>query len=161
MKTVVSRIVIVSLVCSVGLAANLFGFQKSESKSSAEVLPLVAKYKAPPYPRSAYITQETYDYRIRDKRTIPPTLVDTFICDIWQRITMDLKLKIEPENVTEDNIKQAIGIYLTKDWNDIAGYRPWTHYNFIKSLKEPQRGQLIKEVVAYIKKNGIKEAEKP
>ncbi len=74
---------------------------------------------------------------------------------------MDLKLKIEPENVTEENVKQAIGIYLTKDWNDIAGYRPWTHYNFIKSLKETQREQLIKEVMAYIKKNGVKDAEKP
>ncbi len=161
MKTVVSRIIIVSLFCSTSLVINLFAFQKSASKPSTEILPLVAKYKAPPYPRSAYITQETYDYRIRDKRTIPPTLVDTFICDIWQRIEMDLKLKIEPENVTEENVKQAIGIYLTKDWNDIAGYRPWTHYNFIKSLKETQREQLIKEVMAYIKKNGVKDAEKP
>jgi hypothetical protein len=159
MKTAGVRILIVIIACSIAPLA--FGLQKTQSSKSSEILPLIEKYKAPPYPKDAYLTKETYDYRIRDKRTIPPTLTDTFIADIWQRITLDLKLKIEPENITEDNVKDAIGIYLTKNWVDIAGYRPWTHYNFIKSLKEQQRGQLIREVVSYIRKNGVKDAEKP
>ena len=148
------------LICLVNIAPYVTAFQKTQTSESGEILHLIEKYKAPPYPKDAYITKETYDYRIRDKRTIPPTLTDTFIADIWQRITLDLKLKIEPENVTEDNVKQAMAIYLTKRWEDIAGYRPWTHYNFIKSLKESQRAQLIKEAVDYIKKNGVKDPDK-
>ena len=142
------------------IATSALVLQKATAKQPVQVLPLIEKYEAPPYPKSAFLSAETYDYRKSSKRAVPPTLTDTFIADIWQRITMDLKLKIEPENVTDDNVKQAIGIYLTKRWDDIPGYRPWTHFNFISSLKESKRDQLIKEVVAYIKKNGVKDPDK-
>jgi hypothetical protein len=146
--------------CCVVSASSAQTGKTEQPNPKGEVLPLIEKFKAPSYPKSSIITKETYDYRIADKRTLPPTLTDTFICDIWQRITMDLKLSIKPEEVTEENVKKALDIYLTKDWNDIAGYRPWTHYNFIKGLKESQREKLTKEVVAYIKKNGVKDPEK-
>lgn len=72
---------------------------------------------------------------------------------------MDLKLKVTPEQVSEEIIKQAMNVYLTRKWDDIAGYRPWTHWNFIKSLKEPQRDSLAKELVEYISKNGVRDVE--
>ena len=72
---------------------------------------------------------------------------------------MDLKLKLSPKDVSEDNIKQAMNVYLTRRWDDIAGYRPWTHWNFIRGLKEPQRDQLAKEIAEYIAKNGIRDVD--
>lgn len=129
------------------------------STSPQKILPLIKKYKAPPYPRSLYLIGETYDYRIKSKSPLPATLTDTFVCDIWQRVTMDLKLKITPEQVSEEVIKQAMDVYLTRKWDDIAGYRPWTHWNFIRRLKVPQRDSLAKELVEYISKNGVRDVE--
>lgn len=123
------------------------------------VLPRIEKYKAPPYPKSGFLDRETYGYRLQSKRPVPPTLTDVLICDVWQRVVMDLKMKVEPKGVSEETIKQAMNIYLTRRWDDIAGYRPWTHWNFIRGLKEPQRDQLAKEIVDYITKNGVKDVE--
>ncbi|MEW6127693.1 MAG: hypothetical protein AB1757_11705 [Acidobacteriota bacterium] len=128
-------------------------------ESSTGVLSRIEKYKAPPYPKSLYLDRETYDYRKMSKREIPPTLTDTFICDIWQRLTMNLKLTITPEQVSEANIKQAFDIYLTRNHDDIAGYRPWTHWNFIRKLTEAERDTLARETVEYIKKNGIRDVK--
>jgi len=90
---------------------------------------------------------------------VPATLTDTLICDVWQRVTMDLKLKVTPKEVTEETIKQALNVYLTKRWDDIAGYRPWTHWNFVRGLKPPQRDQLAREIVEYIAKTGVRDVE--
>lgn len=106
-----------------------------------------------------YLVGETYYYRRKSGEPLPPTLTDTLVCDIWQRVTMDLKLKTPPEQVSEDIIKQAMNVYLTRKWDDIAGYRPWTHWNFIRQLKEPQRDSLAKELVEYIGKNGIRDVK--
>ena len=123
------------------------------------VLPRIAKYKAPPFPKSLYIDRETYDYRVQSHTPVPATPTDVFICDIWQRVTMDLKLTMKPEEVTEEVIEQAMGIYLKRDHSQIAGYRPWTYWNFIRKLNEPQRKTLAGEIVAYIKKNGVRDVE--
>ncbi len=131
----------------------------AQSAPSTPVLPLIEKYKAPPYPKSQFLTAETYEYRISYKRPVPPTLTDVFICDIWQRVTLDMKLTITPQEISEDIANQAIRIYLTKNWSDIAGYRPWTHWNFIRTLKVGQRTALAKEVVAYIGENGVRDVE--
>ena len=130
-----------------------------QSGSSNQVLPLIEKYKAPPYPKDVYLDRETYDYRISSKRPVPETLTDVLICDIWQRVTMDLKSKVTTQEVSEGIITEAIGVYLKKGWNDIAGYRPWTHWNFIRGLKAPQREALAKEITAYIGKNGVRDRE--
>lgn len=127
------------------------------ARSSDPVLPLIEKYKAPPYPKSAYVTHETYDFRIKSRRPVPPTLTDVFVCDVWQRITLDLKSPIKPQEVSEALVKQAFSIYADRHWQDIAGYRPWTHWNFIRGLKEPQRNTLVTELVVYIKTKGIKD----
>lgn len=131
----------------------------SKSLPLTNILPLIERYKAPPHPKSLYIDRETYDYRIGSHRPVPPTLTDVFVCDVWQRITMELKLTIPPEEVSEEIVTRALGVYLEKDAQDIAGYRPWTHWNFIRKLKQPQREVLAKELVAYIKKNGVRDRE--
>lgn len=123
------------------------------------ILPLIEKYKAPPHPKSTYIDRETYDYRIQSHRPVPPSLTDVFVCDIWQRVTMELKLTITPREVSEGVVKKAMNVYMEKGWSDIAGYRPWTHWNFIRKLKGPQRDELAREITAYISKNGVRDRE--
>ena len=153
----------------VGLAACVFLFgldatfgqtkPAAQSMSPGQVLPLIEKYKAPPYPRDQYLDRETYDYRISSHRAVPETLTDVFICDVWQRVDMDLKFKVSPQDVSEDLIKQALNVYLEKKYEDIAGYRPWTHWNFIRGLKQSQRDVLAKEIADYIKKNGVRDRD--
>lgn len=72
---------------------------------------------------------------------------------------MDLKSTITPEQVSEEIVSQALNIYTERDWNDIAGYRPWTHWNFIRRLKQSQRASLAGEIVAYIRKNGVRDVK--
>jgi hypothetical protein len=72
---------------------------------------------------------------------------------------MDLKSKVSPQDVSEDVIKQALNVYLEKKYEDIAGYRPWTHWNFIRGLKQSQRDVLAKEIADYIKKNGVRDRD--
>jgi hypothetical protein len=125
----------------------------------AQELIKIETYKCDPYPKSQYIDKETYDYRTADGTAVPPTLTDVLICDLWQRIDFDLKIKVTREEVTEEIISATMVIYLYRDWSNIAGYRPWTHSNFIKSLTVDQRKTLAAEVVSYIKKNGVKDVD--
>ncbi len=134
-------------------------FSQSKIKTNQRgVLRLIEKYKAPPYPRSMFLNKETYGYRRASGAPVPPTLTDTFICDIWQRITVDLKVEgIDPRKVEAGQVMQALNIYLTKNWDDIAGYRPWTHWNFVRKLTSVQRRTLAEEVVQYMSVNGVKD----
>ena len=120
------------------------------------VLSRIETYKAPPYPKDASSGQEAYDVRIRDRDPVPPTLPDVLVCDVWQRVKMDLKRKL----VSAETIGQAMQIYLTRDWRAIAGYRPWTHWNFIRGLDAAQRDQLAKEILEYVGKNGVRDVKK-
>ncbi|MFL6274197.1 MAG: hypothetical protein ACJ74G_03225 [Blastocatellia bacterium] len=124
------------------------------------VLSRIETYKAPPYPKNASDDREPYDYRIRDRNPVPATLPDVLVCDIWQRITKDLKLKVSPKEVSEERISQAMNIYLTRNWRSLAGYRPWTHWNFIRGLNVAEREALAKEITEYIKKNGVRDVNK-
>lgn len=128
---------------------------------SENVLSKIETYKSPPYPISKNIDRETYDYRTKTQSTVPPTLTDVFICDLWQRMTMDLELRgISIYRVSEEDVQRALNIYLYKNWEEISGFRPWTHSNFIRSLNENQRKILAKEVVEYMSKNGVKDSFK-
>ena len=133
--------------------------QALQSAATAQVLPLIETYKAPPYPKTSFLEGETYYYRKKNGEPLPPTLTDTLICDVWQRVTMDLKMTIAPKAASESIILSAFDVYLRRKWDDIAGYRPWTHWNFIRGLKEPQRNTLAKEIVAYIKQNGVRDVD--
>ena len=73
---------------------------------------------------------------------------------------MDLNLQgITKNHVSEDNVKQALNVYVERDWNNIAGYRPWTHLNFVRSLSPQDREILAKEVVKYMEANGVRDLE--
>src|SRR3954468_7800071 len=127
------------IVCALLVGAATTFAQTSAPTPAAPVLPLIEKYKAPPYRASGFLDRETYDYRIKFHEPLPATLTDVLICDVWQRVTMDLKLKVTPKDASAEIVKQALNVYLTKRWDDIAGYRPWTHWNFVRGLKPPQR----------------------
>ncbi len=125
--------------------------------SHAQVLAKIESFKPAPYPVSDDDEKETYDYRIASGKPVPSTFTDLFIGDIWQRIYKDLHLFIPIAKVNEPAVDSAFSTYLTKDWSKIAGYLPWTHWNFIRSLIPEQRKTLSKEVVAYILKNGVQD----
>lgn len=152
------RLTAVALLLSAGLA---FGQspKTAQTASATSVLSRIEKYKSPPYPVSPFLKQETYGYRRKSGRPVPATLTDVLICDIWQRVTMDLKLELNPKEVSEETIQQAMKVYLTRRWDDIAGYRPWTHWNFIRRLQESERERLAKEIAEYIHKNGIRDVD--
>jgi hypothetical protein len=145
------------LLCSSSVSAQTK--PPAHAAYAGQVLSLIEKYKAPPYPRDQYLDRETYEYRISSHRPVPETLTDVFICDVWQRVDMELKSKVSPQDVSEDIIKQALNVYLEKKYEDIAGYRPWTHWNFIRGLKQSQRDVLAQEVTDYIKKNGVRDRD--
>jgi len=126
--------------------------------SQEDVLKRIKTYQAPPCPSDL---KETYEYRISSNEPVPPTLTDTYMCDMYQRITMDLKItSITPSQVSEENILNAFNIYLTQDWVNIAGYRPWTHWNFVRSLDGSERLKLAQQTVSYMKENGVKDSVK-
>jgi hypothetical protein len=124
---------------------------------SSPVLPRIETYKAPAFPKSDALDMEAYDLRLKDHDPIPPTLADVLVCDVWQRVTMDLKLRQSPKEASEDTIRRGINVYLERDWRQIAGYRPWTHWNFIRGLNESQRALLAKEITAHIKEHGVRD----
>jgi len=119
------------------------------------VLEGISTYQAPPYPRDEQLSRETYDYRIESGAALPPTLVDTLICDLWQRLSLDLKRPEVPAECTHQQLAQGINIYLTRDWADIAGYRPWTHWSYIRGLNHNEREKLAKETTQYILAHGV------
>ena len=67
-----------------------------------------------------------------------------------------------PENLTKKNLPAAsaemlMNIDLKKEARNVPGYKPWTHWKFVRSLKESQMGQLAKELEGYIKQYGFTE----
>lgn len=81
--------------------------------------------------------------------------MDTLICDLWQRLSLDLKHDEAVAECTHQQLAQGINIYLTRDWADIAGYRPWTHWSYIRGLNHNEREKLAKEATQYILAHGV------
>ena len=115
----------------------------------------IAIYQAPPYPEDASSNLETYNFRISKEMDVPPTLIDTFICDIWTNLKYGLNVKAKPSTIDEETINTVINFYLNNKWTQLFGYRPWTHWNYIRVLSSTQRDQLVKEIAAFIKQNGV------
>jgi hypothetical protein len=127
--------------------------------NNTKVLRLIETYVGEPFPLDEFSSNymETYDHRISDRpiAPVPPTLVDTFVYDIWQRISIDLKIDISYSDVFLLLINDALDVYNQKDWREIAGYRPWTHWNFIRSISSEDRKILAKEILVYILNFGV------
>ncbi len=172
MKRILALAAAITMMVSLS-AAGVYGEQARAGAGAGSVLRLIETYNAPPFPRDPTpakqepaefflppfeVTKETYDYRKEYGKTVPPTLTDAFIVDLWQRITKDLAIpEITVSGISEDQVTWAMNIYLQRDWRKIAGYRPWTHWNFIRSLDRQQRDRLAKDVAAYLHEQGIKE----
>ncbi len=126
------------------------------SQSNFSVLQRIETYQAPPFPRSQYTDRETYDYRIRSGMSVPSSLSATLVADLWLIMTGYLELTgLSPTRVREDQVASAINFYLTRNWTNIAGYRPWTHWNFMYSLSAQNRAILARDVAEYIQVYGV------
>ena len=115
---------------------------------------------------------EPYNYRKNNSLPVPPSYIDTFICDIWYQIKTGFKLppkekrndiiktiEISYKEPDEKLVERAVKIYCKREWHNIAGYRPYTHWFFIRRLTNFERKILIKEIIKYIKNNGIRDIE--
>lgn len=132
----------------------------SSGCTDRSVIDRIETYKAPPRPVSpgGLVDRETYDYRLKNGVPNPPSFTDTLICDLWQRMTMDLDIKgINQHRVSENDVQRAINVYIEGNWRQIAGYRPWTHSNFLKGLTKSERKKLASEVVRYMAQNGVRD----
>jgi hypothetical protein len=124
--------------------------------SSEKVLPKIETYHAPPLPENEFkyfkMKKEPYDYLIKQGSAVPPSLTDVFICDICKIMEQFYSINVSNvEGVSEDDVMKALRFYLSTEWILIPGYRPWTHWNFVHSLKKGEIETLAREIVEYMK----------
>lgn len=128
------------------------------------VLAALEVFEAPPYPRGG---REMYTVRFDQPffarlqpdgslklfpAAVPDSWPATLVCDLWWRFNdgdvaprgLDIRV------ATAAQIAAAIEFYVTKDWENIRGYRPWTHSKFIGQLSPSDRARLADEIVAFV-----------
>jgi hypothetical protein len=98
---------------------------------------------------------EPYGLRLTQGLPLPPSYVDTFINDLL----LNSDTPFDGKTVTKAIIMAVINKYASQPIDDLQGYRPWNHWNFIQSLDESARNQLAQEVVDYVKLYGIRAEE--
>ena len=91
-------------------------------------------------------------------KNYPPSLTDTLICDICTLNERDDD-DFQTNHITTHNIKYAFNKYLNSSLDDIAGYRPRVHSNFIKQFQADDLELLAKEILQYIDLNGVSKAD--
>jgi hypothetical protein len=114
----------------------------------AAVLARIETWVPPPIPdvQGMHIP-DTYDARLSTGSPVPPSKTATLICDLLQRMDMDLAGSLT-DRTSDASFALAIGVYTTRAWADIAGFRPWAHSTFIRGLSEAERAQLAHEAAA-------------
>ena len=127
--------------------------------ADAQILASFETYKCEAFPSDEYSGDEAYYDMKKYGQPVPSSKVEALVADIYQRIEMDLALKITPSLVRINHIKKAISIYMDVDWFNIAGFLPWTVSHFIKSLGDEELNTLAIEVFKYIQSNGVFEIE--
>lgn len=114
----------------------------------ADVLLKIETYRAPPLPETPLSRLlgggETYDARVRSGKPVPPTFSDTLVEDV--KILLRHFFADSSADVGETQVSRALGLYLHVPWTSLPGYRPWTHSNFVKSLSEPERNTLARQI---------------
>lgn len=101
---------------------------------------------------------ETYDYRITSGASLPPTLIDCFITDLMMLYKKDGSTEaLSEKNIPANAAMQAMNVYRAKEASDVIGYRPYTHWSFVRSLTAEQQKTLAGEVSAYAAAYGIEE----
>jgi hypothetical protein len=106
---------------------------------------------------------ETYEFRYEHKSPNPPSLVDCFTADL--QILYKQKshygivdtVSLSNKSLPSATAKKILEAYLNYEYNNIPGYRPWTHWRFVKGLTESQREQLAAELQGYISQYGFTE----
>jgi hypothetical protein len=106
---------------------------------------------------------ETYEFRYVNKAPNPPSMIDCFTSDI--QILYNQKNNygiVASESIANKSLpsataKKILEVYLNYEYNKIPGYRPWTHWRFVKGLTESQREQLATELEGYISQYGFTE----
>ncbi|MEP6675534.1 MAG: hypothetical protein ABJA78_10270 [Ferruginibacter sp.] len=145
-------------------------FKKMEATKFADVkkkYPILAKLEGFDGTKNGTITKpfsETYDYRANSNTPNPPSLVDCFICDLkilytrkedYKTFTGPITGYISDNHLPADVSEKIMQIYIKNDPYKTAGYRPWSHCQFVRSLSSVDRGKLTSEIEAYVKEYGI------
>jgi len=144
-------------------------FITNHSNGKSKLLSLIETFKKPnPAPKldmssdsffEDIINQnnnyDTYECRLRNGKKLPPSLTDTLICDICTLNASDDDF--ETSQITIQNIKYAFDKYLNLSSDEIAGYRPGVHSNFIKQFHPDELELLANEILQYIHFNGIRD----
>ena len=135
------------------------------------VLAALEDFTAPPYPRGPLGGGETYTVRFEQPyvtrfqpdgalenfpSAVPTSWPATLVCDLWERFRRG---EVSPKGLdirvaTASELAAAIDFYVVKSWEDISGYRPWTHARFIGQLSPSDRVRLAHELVAFIAREG-------
>jgi hypothetical protein len=123
------------------------------------VLPRIERYKAPPLILDGVPKKEMYEHRLEhDWFQVPPTLIDTFVCDVWRVLCEELGLQgLKQNETTVASVSLGLDHIGRTPWGRLSGYRPWTHSNFIRQLSDSDRKILAEEVVSYIRSVGVRE----
>jgi hypothetical protein len=91
------------------------------------ILKRLETYVPPPYPVSALLDRECFDYRVKYGSSVPANIIDTFIFDIL-RIAKDY-------GIPKKNAWLVLRlIRAVKGYEHLPGYKPWTFWNFVNSL---------------------------
>jgi hypothetical protein len=132
-------------------------------KSNYPLLATVENYDATKGGAVKKPITETYEFRYGTSSPNPPSLVDCFAADIKiiynQRSNFGITdiETVSTKTLSLASAKKIIEVYLATDYNKIPGYRPWTHWSFVRSLSEDQRTQLAAELQGYIGEYGFSE----
>jgi hypothetical protein len=104
-----------------------------------------------------------YKHRKDDGSPLPPDLKAVFVSDIWTTLTMGSQLTaedVDTAKVTKEIILQGLNYYKKNEFEQMYGFRPWTHWNFIRALNDQELKQLSGELMAFVKKYGVWEEKK-
>src|SRR5258705_7738229 len=104
---------------------------------------------------------KTYEYRYGSSSPNPPSLIDCFTADLKIIFNQSSNFgiydigNVEGRSLSSKAAASLMNVYVTKDYNSIPGFRPWTHWSFVRSLTESQRSQLAKEAEGYVAEYGF------
>ncbi len=132
-------------------------------KSRYPLLATIENYDATNDGKIAKPITETYEFRYEHKSPNPPSLIDCFTADLQilykQKDNYGIVAaeSIGSKSLPSATAKKILEVYLNKEYRNIPGYRPWTHWRFVKSLTESQRNQLAIELQGYIAQYGFSE----
>lgn len=126
--------------------------------NSENVLSRIETYQAPPLPENEFehfkMKKEPYDYLAKQRTTGAPTPTSLLICDVRNIMERFFSINVSNvEGVSKNEVMKALEFYLSNEWILIPGYRPWTHWNFVHSLKRREIKTLAQDLVEYMKNN--------